>query len=487
MCGVFVASFYICPRFSLEYQIVEGLALVLITAGLLFRKPVVRVLGICLGLFLVGVLAFGFAKAELNQGIGKLIGSDLVLTGQVISEPDVRDTKSKLIIGDLKSGDQDIEGQILLEVHRYPEYKFGQILKFEGKLEEAPQIDDFSYKDYLAKEGISALVSYPKTVEVTGKSSDWFSKLFMFLLFIKSQFLQVLNKVIPEPYAAFMAGILVGAKRSIDMRLQLAFALTGTSHIVAISGYNISVITSTLGRYLRQAFSPVLSLSIMLILVTAFVLMVGGSASVVRAAIMGMIVVFARVLGRKTKALNMIVLACSIMVFINPLILRYDVGFQLSVLAILGLVLMAPKIDEKLERNFALKHLKVVRGALADTLAAMIFTLPLLFFNFDRFTVLAPLVNMMIIPFLPYVMGAGFVTGLAGLLYLPLGQILGLLTSFVLAALVALISWWATMPAMSINVLNISPIAIVIYYLLLGLLLFFESRKNLYLRRQNAT
>jgi len=463
LAGVGMASFFVYPKSDFEFWILEGVAILFCALGLIAGvKKKGKIFFLALGFLIFGLVVYGYKEQEFVGGLANLYGKNLAFTGQTVREPDVRGTKTKLVVGNLKIENRRVDGLILLEVRRFPEYKFGQVVKFMGRVEEPPVFDDFSYKDYLKKEGITAQVRFPKSTEVVGEATDFWTKVQSWLFELKTKFVQTLCKMIPEPFAAFLGGILLGAKRSIDERLQLAFALTGTAHIVAISGYNISVITSILGKWVRKLFSPKSTFIILAILVSAFVVLTGAPSSVLREGIMGLLALLAMFFSRPSAAFRLLILACAVMVVINPLILRYDVGFQLSATAAAGLILLSPRIRKKK----AIEKMGLFGGALADTLAAMIFTLPLLLFYFNKLTILAPLVNMIILPFLPFAMGLGFLTVVSAFAFSWLGEIIGIFTTYLLAFLVKTIEFFASTPASAIK-MQFSPIYIIIYYLIL--------------------
>jgi competence protein ComEC len=156
--------------------------------------------------------------------------------------------------------------------------------------------------------------------------------------------------------------------------------------------------------------------------VALFTILTGAQASVVRAAIMGAIVLLARREGRLNDPHNAIVLAGAAMILINPLVLRYDIGFQLSFAATLGLIYLAPAIEKyfaKLPKFFQLRETMIM------TVSAQIFVLPLLLYYFKNFSVISLPANLIILPTIPFAMVLGFITGLAGLIMPFLGQIVG--------------------------------------------------------------
>ena len=214
----------------------------------------------------------------------------------------------------------------------------------------------------------------------------------------------------------------MGARRGIPEYLLEAFARTGTTHIIAISGSNITIIAAViigfmqfLGVSRRRAFWWISGG------IAVFVIMTGATASVVRAGIMGVFVLLARQLGRPSRATNALVFTAFVMLLVNPKILVFDAGFQLSFLATVGLVYINPMMQKFTERMPVLFGIK---EALVTTLSAMVTTTPLILYQFGRLSVVAPLANILIIPAIPPTMALGFAAGMAGMLSQTLGSIL---------------------------------------------------------------
>jgi len=190
---------------------------------------------------------------------------------------------------------------------------------------------------------------------------------------------------------------------------------------VALSGYNISVIALAIMFVLGYfTVSRDISFWISLLTIVMFVLMTGASPSVMRAAVMGILVLIARREGRMYTAKNALVFAGAIMVFLNPKILRFDAGFQLSFLATLGLILIYPKLEEKLKNT---PELFGIKKAFMATLSAQIFVLPLIFYQFGTISWISSIVNILILPAVPIAMFLGFLGAFLGLIWISIAKI----------------------------------------------------------------
>ncbi len=208
-----------------------------------------------------------------------------------------------------------------------------------------------------------------------------------------------------------------------------AFSATGTSHILVISGWNISVIIAGIAGMLARCEVPrKRAAAISLPVIVLYVLFVGASASVVRAAVMGSLGVVAVLVDRESEAWITLLVACVAMTLPDPHVL-WDIGFQLSALATAGLFAFARPIERVLaaHRPFRWRGLGWVVEPLTATLAASMLALPILLYHFGRLSLIAPLANVLMLPLVPYAMLFGALAMVAGLLWLPLGQLVALL------------------------------------------------------------
>ena len=430
----------------------------------------------------------------------------VVLVGVVVEEPDVREKKTNLTIKtlslcrselDLRStapsrdfnfrqnggeskvreggksrGCGQVVGKILVSVGRYPEYQYGDMLEIVGKLETPFETEDFSYKNYLAKDQIYSVVKFAKVDLIKTGQGNWLKSA---LLRLKSSFASALSRVIPEPQNSLLLGLLVGARQSIPQDLLAMFKLTGVTHIIAISGFNISIITRILGSFIQRHLGLRAALVISVLAVVGFVIITGAPASVVRAAVMGVLVVVAMNIGRVSLMLNTLVLTAGIMVLISPQILMFDIGFQLSFLATAGLIAFADSF-EKVFRHAP--EFFEIRASLAATLSAQIFVLPLLVYYFDQLSVVAPLVNVLILPLIPWAMFFGFLSGVLATVWLPISYVTAWITWAFLSYQIAVVEFFAKVPHAAVGVKNFSLSWVLIYYLLLLAIVFVVSKRK---------
>ena len=252
---------------------------------------------------------------------------------------------------------------------------------------------------------------------------------------IKNKMREAINANLPNPQNAILSGILLGDKASFSKEWKQKLSNTGTSHIVAVSGMNIVMLSSILvGFGVILGFYRNQSLWGALILIWFFIALIGFQVSAIRAGVMGSILILCQILGRQGASFRALCLAVCLMLAINPTLLRYSLSFQLSVLATLGLIQLSPIIEAKLKEIKLISILELPQ-VIATSLAAQIFTMPFLIYSFNSISLVGLFVNILIVPLLPIVMVLGIIFLLGALIYNPLGVVLawpvGVLLSFV--------------------------------------------------------
>lgn len=243
----------------------------------------------------------------------------------------------------------------------------------------------------------------------------------------REEWVGILEKTLPEPMSSLAAGILLGVKRQMPQNFYQNLVSTGTLHIVAASGYNVSIVAAVIMKALMVVVSRGVAISLGLVGVLIYIVIAGGGASVVRAGIMGGLTLIAYYWGRPAEARRLLWVTAGIMLLANPLML-VDVGFQLSVMATAGILYLEPWAKRNIEQRIS--NIEWTRGKvqkyLADylypTLAATIATLPVILWHFGRVSWISPLVNMLVLPLVPLIMGMSAAVIGAGMINPWLGQ-----------------------------------------------------------------
>jgi competence protein ComEC len=352
----------------------------------------------------LGMLRYEIKDYKNSETLEQKIGQKINLEGIIVDEPDERENYTRLTLE--TNGDK-----ILLYTHHYPEFHYGDKIRTAGLLKKPQNAkDSFDWVSYLAKDDIYYEMIYPKTEFISGGNG---SRLKEKLFILKEKFVGSLNKVIPEPHSAFMAGLTIGAKKSMPQDLQDEFKKTGIIHVVVLSGYNITLVANTIMKFF--SFLPrIFGIGLGAVGIILFTIMTGASATAVRASIMALLVILARATGRIYTITWALFLTGFFMIFQNPKILRFDASFQLSFLATLALIYLAPYFKEKfrfLPEKFNFREI------ISSTAATQIFVLPLLLYKMGIFPLVSLPVNFLVLIFVPATMFFGFITGGLGMIW----------------------------------------------------------------------
>lgn len=430
--GVFGASFFYIPVQVILIAVVVGVGIIALSD---FRNKFIVLTGFLILAFIAGAARLNFYH-DLRGGLDSFAGHKVSLSGYVDSELDIDGSRARFIF---KTGYE----KILVTTNAFPGHKFGDQLEITGEPEEPKNYSDFDYVTYLKKDGIRLTMFYPVIKDGTarlGPGEKTKVGVYRYIFEIKNKFQDAINLSIPEPNAAFINGILLGTRQNIPEDLKNSFKNTGTTHILAISGYNIMIISEAILLGLVWFFKRRVAFWISVAIIILFVILTGASASVVRAAVMGLLLSFANGYGRLYDQKNSIIFAGGIMIWFNPLILVFDVGFQLSFAAVLGIIYLYPWLNSRLSKVPELGGLKEL---FLMTLSAQIVVAPLLIYYFGQFSLISLLANILILSFLPYAMLAGFITGLAGIVFLPFGQIVGYIAWAITTYQIWVVRWLA--------------------------------------------
>jgi len=357
---------------------------------------------------------------------------EVELVGVLIQPPDERDTYANLrlqveILIPLDGTEpHQVDGLLLAPVSRGSDWRYGDRLRLTGRLQTPSESETFSYRDYLARLGIYSYMSSPR---VTRLESSQGNPLLSGLYTFHEHAVDTLYRIFPDPEASLLAGILLGEAQGIPPEVQASFQATGTSHIIAISGFNITLIAALFSQLFSRLLGPRRGALVAAFGIGLYVLLVGAGAAVVRAALLGWLTLLGRQIGRRQVGLNSLAFAAALMTLFNPLVL-WDAGFQLSFAAALGLVLYVQPFTAAfiawsghwLSGETATRLARPVSDYLLTTLAAQVPLLPVIVAHFHQLPLTSLLVNPLILPAQPPIMLTGGLALVLGLVYLPLGQ-----------------------------------------------------------------
>ncbi len=402
---------------------------------------------------------FRFISSEIKQDpiLDSHVGEKVKVLGIVVREPKDGDSYRQYALH------TDSGSNVLVRATPFPGFQFGDRLSVFGKLElpktfETPQGTTFNYPAYISKEGISYIMSFA-SVEKVGEISAPVQKS---LFTIKHGFMSSIERLIPYPESSLLGGILLGVDDSMGKDLLDAFRMVGIIHIVVLSGYNITLVAESVRKSL-SFLSLRKALLGSIIGIVLFIMMVGFSPSVVRAGIMAILALVARATHRNYNIARALAVAAFCMVFWNPKVLLFDLGFQLSFLATVALIWISPVVERRL---MFLPEKFGFRDIASTTIATQLFVLPLLMYSSGMISISGFVVNLLVLPIVPVVMVFGFMTGILGFVSFYLGFIPGIITHILLSYIIWIAEHVSRIPGSIISITHVSVLVPVIFYVL---------------------
>ncbi|MBU1045774.1 ComEC family competence protein [Patescibacteria group bacterium] len=428
--------------------------------------------------FIISLIFFsmGFMRAECFQKdnfekeVEKFFGAEVEISGIIIKEPDINQGSQKIIVKLEEINNQKIATQerILAFVPFYPRYEYGQSVEISGKIEKPPEFEGFDYREYLFRQGIFA-VSFSPEIKIIGNGNhlSLSQRFFQGILAMKNKLRESIYRNFSVNSSLLLGAIILGDKSRLSPELEETLNKAGIRHLTAISGMHVMILMNILmlgflglGLWRKQAFF------LTIIFILFFIIFTGFQASTIRAGIMGFLYLFGQILGRQSDSSRAIVFGAAVMLAFNPFLLN-NIGFQLSFLAVLGINYLFPIFSRWLRR---IPNFLELRNVLAMSLAAQIFTLPILISNFGYISLVAPITNVLILPLLPFILVFGFLSALFGLF----AGIFALIFIFpcwlILSYLQIISNFFASLAFSSIS-LKISWVWIIFYYLFLSYLI----------------
>ncbi|MEK7612382.1 MAG: ComEC/Rec2 family competence protein [Patescibacteria group bacterium] len=395
------------------HGIVVLFAIALLT-GAVFYLWNKKVLAMLAGIIILGGL---YAQGYEMRNSGFTIPYDIPveMTGVIQDIAYARENQTVIV-----EVDGAYRGKIYAKIPRYPEMKYGDKVILTGTV----LVPEGGFAGYLKKDGVYGVGTRVSVVRIREHEGNAIKeKLFR----IKHASEQVLSRALPVEHAAFVSGLLFGETAAMSKEFKDALKRTGTTHLIALSGYNITIIAGGIlfiaGFFLKRKWRFIVAITA----ITLFVIMTGAAASVVRAAIMGGILLLANVVDRPYSLRNTLAVSAFVMVAQNPFILVYDIGFQLSFLAVFGIAYLAPRLETflRFKEESGFLHW---RENLLNTIAAQAAVFPLLLLRFDFVSLTSVITNMLVLPIIPITMFFGFLMLCASIFSLYFAQAIGLIT-----------------------------------------------------------
>ena len=465
--GIFLSSF-LKLGFSF-FLFLSILSILIFVYGRFFTKEKTLILLLAIFIFSFGLGILRYEIKDIrneDKNLANLVDGKVILKGIVTDEPSIKDQSVQLIVSadSIATSGQEVKisGKVLITVGLFPAFKYGDLIRVEGKLERPKNLftatsSDFDYVGLLAKDDIFYQMNF---VQAKILSSGHGSFIKNKLLAFKNYFMGKINLLIKEPESSLLNGLILGAKNSLGKDLQNDFRLAGVSHIVALSGYNITIVA--MGIMSVLSFLPrFLSLSFGALGILAFTIMTGGTATVVRASIMALLVLLAKGTHRKYDISRALLLAGIFMLIQNPKILVFDISFQLSFLSTLALILVSPIVEKKM--TFITEKYQL-RELIVATVSTQIFVLPFLLYKMGMISIFSLFTNVLILPIIPTIMFLGFLTGILAFISTTLAVPIAFICSLLLSYVLKVIYIFSHLPFSSITISHFPLVLLILVY-----------------------
>lgn len=388
--------------------------------------------------------AIGLCRGDIGRtGMEKyqqLFGKNLTIQGSVSEDPDVdKKQQTVLRVGNAKliNGDQAVSlpGQIWVTTGATDVVKRSDIVTVQGKISQG--FGAFQASLYRAK---LKKVERPVPGDVAVGVRDWFAGR--------------VRQNIPEPESALGLGFLLGLRRALPQDLNDDLKIAGLTHVIVASGYNLTILVR-LSRRLFAKSSKYLALISSVAMTFGFMSLTGMSPSMSRAGLVTILSLLTWYYGRKVHPFVLLPLAAAITLIINPQFGWNDLGWQLSFLSFIGVIVLAPLLQKFFFGN---KPPGTLRQIIGETLSAQIMTLPVLIAAFGAVSNVSLIANVLILPFVPLAMLLVFVSGI--LVSVPLiGWVVAIPTTWLLSYMIMVAKWVADLPwaqtEISFNVIQV--------------------------------
>lgn len=465
LLGVFVRSFVPAAAYLTAFLVLCGAASVAL--GFIddtkFQQG--SLCAVVLIFLALGMFRMNIATLSGDSHLTAHVNERITIEGVVKAEPDAREGSVRLRVTATtlisEEATSSVFAGVLVVAPAHSEVSYGDSIRATGMLRVPVAFDtgegrQFAYPEYLAMQGIMYELS---RAEIESSEEHLGNPLYAFAIGLKHKFLDGLGVALPEPAAGLAGGITVGDKRSIGKDLTDDFQTAGLIHVIVLSGYNITIVLNAASWLI--AHTPLLKhmrfaqLGVSGAIVTLFVLMSGGASSAARAGAMALIGVYARGSGRVFLALRALAAAAVLIVLWNPLTLGFDPGFQLSMLATLGLIVFTPPFADRLRwipEKWGLREIA------ASTLGTQLAVLPLLLYQNGQLSVYALPANLLTLFFVPYAMFFSLIAGVAGIVLDTLSIPVALPAYLLLEYIISVARMVAGLPFAAASIAAFSPV-----------------------------
>lgn len=348
------------------------------------------VIGIVIGLLLIRFHFFYSNQPRYTHG-QKISFKTLLL-----SEPRIFGSQ-QVFTADLASGQK-----IRIVTSRFPELHYADYLLVSSTLN----------VKLLNNKHVIYSMYFPKIEQIKNPSNILHTSLGQINI-LRQKLISLFSTTLPSPYASLLMGIIFGIKESMPKEFSDNLRTSGVFHVIAASGMNVTLIGGFISSFFAFFLKRQIALGISIVGIIFYAVLGGLEPSIIRAAIMGILVFSAQIMGRQTLALNGLFLAGFMMLFLTPGLIS-DIGFQLSFTATLGILYIQPKFRKKIAGV----------SDILTTISAQIATLPIILANFGSYSIYSILVNGLVLWTVPILMAVGGIAAIIGLIFMPLGKLI---------------------------------------------------------------
>jgi len=406
-------------------------------------------------IFLLLALVWRFAKLE-NKASNYINGQSVSFHTTLFTEPKTSGNFQSFAV---KDGNGT---QVMVQTPRYPQFHYGQTLSILGTISLKSSKSASTQKgSLLNNKKIVPAIYFPKIEAVKNAENP----LLAVVSSIRQNIILVLQKAFPEPFSSLLLGIVFGISTTLPKDLLDSMRISGVMHVIAASGMNVTLVANFLVLLFGFVFKRQVALVFSIFGILFYAALAGFQPSIVRAAIMGIAALSAQIFGRQNLAVYNLGIAGYLMLFISPDLIS-DIGFQLSFLSTLGLILFQP-----------LFKTAIFTEEIATTICAQLATLPVLLANFGTYSLWSVVVNGLVLWTIPYVMILGGVGVFAAVIFEPLGKLILFLSLPFLYYFKFVVEFFGKLPQV-VTITQVSWYVIAGYYLLLSSTLIFLFQRE---------
>ncbi len=404
------------------------------------------------------LICTGFVYAYLREPAKPSFQTDsVIVTGKIISIPDDDFGKTSYTLR-VKDDNNSAGFDVLLTENTYIKRQMGEWARVEFEIlpveSNSKTSNNKNYTEYLLAKNITVkgkVINYEKTkdpnrfITATNKTREYINQTF--------------NNFMSYPESGLASGLILGNKSWMDSGLYNDFIKSGTIHIVALSGYNISVLVKIVRDSLIYILPAIIIEYFLIVFIALFLLMTGFSVTGLRAGLMAIIIIITRNYGLMAQKDRLLVLAGTLLLLWRPYSLWYDLSFQLSIIATFSVLFLAPIIE--LKYLYKIKNI-FLRDLFATTIAATFFTMPIIMHSVNQVSLVSLFANLIIGPIVPIATGLNLVLIFSSFIN-PLAYVFGGIASVLHSFVLFVTHFFAGLPFAQIQIGMPAVLLVIIY------------------------